>query len=239
MIKKSSRMLCALGLGLSLQAYGLSVSPMLVYFHAGTNVQDITVENADNVVEYAAVTPLYFQNMGASSMKSVPFDGLNPQSFGLMVSPTKLALQPNTARKIRVVNLINNVPQDRVYTLTVSNINPATELVATDHGSNAQLKMSYGYNIRVFVLPANPLPVVSAKRNGLNVTITNTGNSYISLRSGQLCNTSGRDCKPLSHELDYHVLYAGNSWSYTLPTAGVVKYNGVYAETQNMAVQSN
>ncbi len=238
-MKKLSQFVCVVGLGLSVQGYSLEVSPMLMYFHAGTNVQDITVSNTDQAVEYASVVPVYLPNMGLSTAKPVAFDGTNPQTFGLMISPTKMALQPGTARKVRVVNLLNNVPADRVYTLTISNINPTQTVVSEANGSSAQMSMSYGYQIKVFVLPANPLPVVSAKRNGTSVTITNTGNSYISLRSGQLCDSSGDHCKPLSSDLDYHVLYAGNTWTYTLPTAGVVKYSGVYAETKNMAVKSN
>ena len=238
-MKKLASLCGVVGLGLSLQAHGLTVSPMLMYFHAGTNVQDITVENQDAAVEYASVVPLYHQGIGLSTSKEIPFDGTAPQSFGLMVSPTKVALQPGTARKVRVVNLMPSVAADRVYTITISEINPSEKVVGTVHGATASMSMSYGYKIRVFVLPANPLPVVTAKRNGTSVTSTNTGNSYISLRSGQLCDLSGDHCKPLSNALNYHVLYAGNSWTYTLPSAGVVKYAGVYAETKNMSVKSN
>ncbi|MCX7123853.1 MAG: fimbria/pilus periplasmic chaperone [Gammaproteobacteria bacterium] len=238
-MKKMSSVYCAIGLGLALQANGLGVSPMLVYFHAGNNVQDITVENADQVVEYASITPLYLQNMGLSTVKAVPFNGTNPQAFGLMITPTKMALQPQASRKIRLVNLMTNVQEDRVYTLTVTNINPTEKVEALSHGSSAQMSLTYGYKIRVFVLPINPLPIIHAKRNGTSVTITNTGNSYISLRSGQLCDLSGGNCKPLTNGLDYHALYVGNSWTFNLPRDGVVKYSGVYAETKNMAVQSN
>ncbi len=239
-MKKLNYMLTALGLGWMLQVSALGVAPMLVYFHAGTNVQDITVSNTDQQVEYTEVTPLYLPNIGGAQVQPVAFnDGANPQSFGLMISPTKVALQPQTSRKIRVVNLLNNVPEDRVYTLTVSDINPAQTVVSKSSGATAQMTMSYGYKVRVFVFPNNPLPIVSAKRVGSTVTITNTGNSYISLRSGQLCDTHGNHCAELSDDLEYHVLYAGNTWTYTLPTPGVVKYNGVYAETKNMAVESN
>ena len=104
-----------MGLALALNAYGLAVSPMLVYFNAGNNVQDLTVSNADGEVEYAEITTRFLQNPGTEKAESVLLQpGQTPQSFGLMVSPVKLAVQAGASRKIRLVNLAPHPKSDRI-----------------------------------------------------------------------------------------------------------------------------
>ncbi len=239
-MKNTVKALVFTGLSLALNAYGLGVSPMLVYFNSGNNVQDLTVSNADNVVEYAQITLRSLQSPGAENASVVTFQpGQSPQQFGLMVSPNKLAVGPGGSRKIRLVNLAPHPKTDRIYTITVMNINPATKVVGTVKGSAADMNLTYGYQVQVFVLPDHPLPIVSAQRQGEKITITNQGNSYISLRSGQVCDPHGYHCQSLPADLNYHVLYAGSTWSFSLPHPGQVRYFGVYAATQNMMVESN
>lgn len=181
------------------------------------------------------------ENPGTTSTPTlVPYQaGSNPQAFGLMISPLKAAIPGNSERGIRIVSLVPNPTQDRLYHVVISPVTlPGKDVQSTD-GANIQVKVGISYSFKVMVLAANPEPKVSIKTNGTQVTVTNTGNSYMSLRNGQLCDKSGNNCQALPAADNYHVLFAGNTWNFDIAQAGVVKFTGVYAQTKNTVVSSN
>lgn len=240
-MKKVSYAIAGAALAVSSSLAAITASPMLVFIQAGNNVQDITVQNPDADTAYVSVTPTLVHHPGTQEVKTVFTPGMSPQDFGLMVSPLKLAVQGNSERKVRLVNLNANPTKDVYYVLSVMNVSPPAGVAAPQTSKvSGNFDMSYGYKIKVMVLPAHPLPVVKAVRTGSSVVLTNTGNSYISLRGGQLCDTQGNNCASLPEGLSYHVLYSGDTWNMALPKAGVVKFNGVYGlQNQRMSVQSN
>ena len=243
MKKIISTALVAAGLVMASQAEAISITPLLMFASGNNNVQTITVSNEDTSTAYVQVTPKLIKNAGMpNSSITVYTPGGNPKEFGLMVSPLKLALPANTDRNIRLVALNTNPAQDQFYEVSITTIAPpaastAAETVAGGSSANATIGISYA--AKLLVLAKNPLPVVSAKRSGSTITITNTGNSYISLRNGQLCNTSGNNCSALPASQNYQVLFVGNSWSFTTSAPGVVKFEGVYAQDKSMSVSSN
>lgn len=237
--KISALFALALGFSTYLEA-GISASPFLVFMSPGNLIQNVIITNNDPAATaYVQVTPQLVENPGAATPVLKSFQpGDNPGDFGLLTTPLKLAIPANSQRSIRVSSLKGNTATDQLYYLTVA---PVSMPTAASNISVAKidLDVGIGYVVKVLILPPNPQPVVSATRSGTNVTIKNTGNSYISLRNGELCNTSGNDCTPLQTDMNYRVLFAGNTWSFKIPQAGIVKFNGVYAENKTLDVQSN
>lgn len=236
-MKKISHIVALSGLALALQAQAFTISPMLVYMSPGSAVQDISITNTDSKTEYVQVSVKSLSNPGNPTVPGVQYTtSMKPKDFGLMVTPNKLAVSAGEIRKVRLVGLEANLKKDKVYDILFNNIKNVPGLQPAAKGAGVVMDMNYSYTVRVIILPSNPLPVVTAKRNGLSVTISNTGNSYISLRNGQLCDTSGKNCAALPSATSYHALYAGDSWSFKVAQPGVIKFYGVYAETKNMPV---
>lgn len=219
----------------------ISVYPLAADITANTRFQDIQILNTGNTTAYVKITPNLVQNPSSGTPTLTPYQsGDNPQTFGLMVSPLKAAIAANSERGIRIVSLNKAPAKDALYYVVVSPVKaPTTTDVSADGAKiNVNVDVGVSYSVKVMVLAANPEPNVSVKVNGNNVSVTNTGNSYMSLRSGQLCDKSGKNCQSLSEANSYHVVYAGDTWNFTLPHTGVVKFNGVYAQNKSMAVQS-
>lgn len=240
-MKKVNFAIAGAALAVSSSVAAFTASPMLVFIQAGNNVQDITISNPDADTAYVAVTPTLIKDPADAQSATVVYkQGMNPQDFGLMVSPLKLAVPATSDRKVRLVNLNANPKQDVYYTLSVLNVHSPMAAPTEEKTAVSDFGLNYGYTLKVMVLPTKPLPVVSAKRSGSTVTLANTGNSYISLRNGMLCNTSGSSCAPLPEGSNYHVLYAGSTWKIETSKPGVVKFSGVYGnQSQTMPVQSN
>lgn len=242
MIKKVSLAIGVLGLSISGAAQAeLMVNPLLAFFSGNTNVQDITVTNDSNDTAYVEVIADSVENPGAPNEKLQLYQaGSDVSQFGLMVSPVKMAIPANASRKVRLVALKSQPATDLVYYLKFMPVTSAiANAAATAEGSSIQMSNQISYRVQALILPANPMPQVSITRQGTEVAVKNTGNSYASLRNGKICNTQGANCVNLPTHLSYKVLYAGNSWSFTAPSAGVVKYDVIYNKDKKMAVQSD
>lgn len=239
-MKKISTLVAATSIAMASSAYAFSVNQLILYITPDNNVQDLTLNNDTSSTTYIQVTPQLVTNPGNTPEQLQTYKaGDNPQNFGLMITPLKLAIQGNSQRNVRVVSLSGNPKVDKLYYLNIAPVQAPTASTDSDQ-SNINMKVGVGYIVKVVVLPADPKPVVSAVRNGNSVTIKNTGNSYISLRNGQLCNTSGENCKPLPDGQNYHALFAGNTWTFQTTAPGIVKYTGIYAGgDKSTSVSSN
>lgn len=238
-MNKKLALASVLGLGFCTYTYaGITVNPMLAFFTDQTKIQDITVSNSADTTAYVEVIPKYMQNVGTSSEKAVTYQaGSDVSSFGLMASPLKLAIPANSTRKVRLVFLKSGITQDAVYYV---NFLPIASLSgdATQSGS-FQFTNQISYSVQAVALPVNPAPKVSLVRQGQTITVTNSGNSYASLRNGQICNAQGSSCQALPSATSYKVLYAGNTWTFTAPSAGVVQFTMVYNQNKSAQVSSN
>lgn len=239
MNKKLALALSALGFCVYAQA-GITVNPMLAFFNSQSKIQDITVSNDASTTAYVAVTPQFVQNVGLASQKAMPYQaGMDVSKFGLMVSPLKLSIPANSSRKVRLVLLNTAMTQDAVYSVNFSQIASMIADSSASSGDNFQMNNQISYSVQAVALPANPMPKVSLVRQGQQVTVTNSGNSYASLRDGQICNAQGSSCQALPNNLTYKVLYSGNTWAFTAPSAGVVRFTMIYNQSKSAAVSSN
>lgn len=242
MIKRLSLAVGTISLSMCMAAHAvIEVNPLLVFFSGKSTVQDVSVKNTGNSVAYVEVAPKSVQNAGAPN-EAINFykRGSDASSFGIMASPLKMAIPAGSSRKIRIVALKTNPAEDAVYYLRFSEVptlldNPDKG----DKGTNINMSNQISYRVQAVILPANPMPNVSLTRNGNNITAKNTGNSYASLRNGQICNAQGSDCKALPARLTYKVLYVGNTWTFNVPSAGVVKFDVVYAQNKKSTLKSN
>jgi P pilus assembly chaperone PapD len=242
MIKKVSLAIGALSLSMCMAAHAvIEVNPLVVFFNGKGNVQDITVKNDDNAVAYVEVTPRSVQNTGMMNETLTAYQmGGDASSFGIMVSPLKMAIPANGTRRVRIVALKTNPAEDAIYYLRFSQVSSLTvDDSANKEGNSVNMTNGISYRVQTVILPAKPMPQISMARNGSQVTVKNTGNSYASLRNGQVCNAQGSECTNLPANLSYKVLYAGNTWTFNAPKAGMVKFDVIYAQDKKMAAASN
>ncbi len=242
-MKKISSLVATVALtSIASMAYaGIAVSNLLMFITPKNTVQNLTVSNSDpNNIAYVEVTAKQLLNPGQTPAQFSTYTQgtTNPQQFGLMVSPLKFAIQAASQRDIRVVSLAGTPQSDVMYYLSISPVNPAVA-PANDGSTQINMDINSSYIVKVIVLPANPLPKVSIMRSGNSITIKNSGNSYISLRNGQLCDTYGKNCAALPNGQNYNVVFAGNTWTFQTVNAGVVKFNGVYDQNKSMPIVSN
>lgn len=228
-MKKISTLVAATTIAMASSAYAFSVNQLILYITPDNNVQDLTLNNDTSSTTYVQITPQLLANPGNTPEQLQAYKpGDNPQSFGLMVTPLKIAIQGNSQRNVRVVSLSGSPQTDKVYYLNIVPVQAPTASTDSDQAS-INMKVGVGYVVKVVVLPTDPKPVVSAVRTGNSITIKNTGNSYMSLRSGQLCDTHGDNCQALPNGQNYHALFAGNTWTFQTSKPGVVKFTGIYA----------
>lgn len=242
MIKKVSLAVGLLGLAMSMTAQAeVLVSPLLAFFSPGNNIQDVTITNQGSSTAYVEVLANAVQNPGDPSQKLIPYQvGTDASSFGLMIAPTKLAIPANSEKEVRLVALKDASNTDLIYYISFVPVKSlVSETSSSASGTNIQMSNQVSYRVQAVVLPVKPMPEIAINRQGTLISVKNTGNSYASLRNGEICDGQGNNCKALPAELSYKVLYAGNTWSFTAPSAGVVKFDVIYNKDKKMSAQSN
>lgn len=219
---------------------GISINNLLLFMTPKDEVQNLAIQNTDpQNVAYVKIVPQLLTNPGEEPEKLTSSTlTTNPQMFGLLVSPLKMAIPAGAQRDIRLVNLFGTPKIDRTYYLSIVPVSQSS-IEATNGATKIDLNIQSNYLIKVILLPANPLPQIAITRAGTTVTISNSGNSYISLRNGQLCDLHGNQCAPLPSDQNYYVLFAKKTWVFQIAHPGVVKFDGVYNEIKTMPVASS
>lgn len=214
-------------------ASDISVGPLIVDFAPGAQFQDINVSNTGKDKAYVKVVVQKLTNPGQGKNVLTPDTG-NPATFGIAVTPQKFALPINQNRTIRVINFNKNLTQDAVYIATIS---PVASLVAgtatTADGQTASMGMqiTVSYKVKIFIRPSNPLVDLKIVRNGKTAVITNHGNTNALLTGFEQCAADGSNCTDLNM---INRLYAGNSWTITLPTDAPFQFNESYLNVKKV-----
>lgn len=115
---------------------------------------------------------------------------------------------------LRIAKLSTDLEHEHVYRVTVK---PVAGKIQSD---NSGLKIMVGYDLLVLLRPAVPAPDVRAVRSGHTLTFTNTGNVSVELVEGRQCSATKAACVDLPAKR----LYAGASWSTTLPSEAPAQY---------------
>lgn len=173
---------------------------------------DIEVWNNSDERAYVAVEPSEIVNAGrADEERRMEPD---PEKRGILVSPTRMILEPKQRKLIRVAVIGPRSNGERVYRVTVK---PVTgELSATDSG----LKLLVGYDVLVLLRPVEIRQDLAAVRSGNRLTFRNQGNSSVELVNGKQCDASRKSCEDLRGKR----LYAGAEWTQQTNSNGPVEY---------------
>jgi hypothetical protein len=198
---------------------GLLVDKSIVVFDDITQMkEDISVINDDEekrlfveVVGYSVESP------GTEAEELVPLARLEEPTF--VATRNKLIVQPGSSSVVRLLNLQPATETDAVYRINFLPISKPLELVENDDEESVKpvLEILVAYQILAIVLPVNPKVVTSAKRTGKKAVFSNEGNTNYLMTNGQQCNPADKnECE----ELPSKRIYAGNTWSITLPYDG-------------------
>ena len=190
----------------------LAISQLIVELAAGASTADVEVVNDSPERAYVTIDPRQVVDPGTHGQQA--FVSPDPEKLGLLVSPRKMILEPGQRKRLRIAAVGAPSSVERVYRVTVKPV------VGEVSGGDTGLKMLVGYDLLVLVRPADPAPRISASRSGETLTLVNRGNSSAELVDGRQCNAAGQDCV----ELPVKRLYAGASWTQTLPRQTKVQY---------------
>jgi len=197
----------------TLPAYGdMRLDRVIVDFKdAATRRTDIEVANRGKETIYVSVAPTEIIHPGAKEQERRTYR--DPMEMGMLVSPTRMILEPGQSKPVRLAILERPKDSDRIYRVRISPTVGRTIAIRTG------LRVLVGYDVLVMVRPENAKPEISGERNGKKLTLRNTGNSNVLLVDGKQCDTS-RKCA----DLPTTRLYAGTTWSVDLPSEGQVEY---------------
>jgi P pilus assembly chaperone PapD len=215
-------LLLLLGLLTASNAFaGIGLSQAIVDFSdPRMQRQDIWIINDGPKRAYVAIDPAEIVNPGLSDERRVTEP--DPEKRGLLVSPTRIVLEPNQRRMVRLV-VIGDRESERIYRVKIHPVEAPVERnenQETPKKSGVGIKVLTGYDALVIVRPLDPAAKVTARREGRDLVFKNTGNTNALLFNGTQCNASGKDCK----NLPAMRLYAGASNTITTPYRTPVSY---------------
>ncbi len=188
-------------------ASSISVYPMSADLTGQTRYQDIQVQNTGNDTAYVAITIYLINNPGMPDQSVVKLND-NPYQVGLIVTPNKMVIPQGQMRIARALYIGKSVSQDAVYEVKFTPV--SGQLVAIGNSNtdvNAGLELVIAYGVGIIVRPAHLEPQIAATRDGTSLTLTNTGNTTITIGN----------CTP-----DQNIaatLYPGNTQKITLTQA--------------------
>lgn len=191
----------------------LVLSQLVVDLGAASRQRDdVEIWNNSDERTYVAIDPSEIVNAGKPNQ--VRHQEPDPEKRGLLVSPTRMILEPGQRKHVRIARLGTDSELERVYRVTVKPV--VGELDAEDSG----LKVLVGYDVLVLVRPNDSHPALTASRSGGKLIFRNDGNASLELVDGKQCDASTRRCI----ELPGKRLYSGAEWSQPLKSDSPVEY---------------
>jgi P pilus assembly chaperone PapD len=183
----------------------LVLSELIVDLQSGKHVRDdVEIWNKSDARTFVAVEPRQIINPSLTN-QSERRDP-DPEKIGLLVSPTRMILEPGQRKLLRIATLAPASTREQVYRVTVKPV------IAGVESPDSGLKILVGYDVLVLVRPLQALPNVTATRSGRTLTFNNQGNVSVEIVEGKQCNSSRAECK----ELPGKRLYPGASWTVEL-----------------------
>lgn len=202
------------------------LSEMIVDFKENTpRARDVEIISKDKETQYIATETYVVENAGLANEKRTLIN--DPTKSGLMLTPNKLALTPDSRKLVRLLVLSEPAQKDIIYRVAVKPVIQGLGEVK----QKVALKVLVGYEMLVIVRPKNAKSDLVAERKGNSLIIINNGNSNAYLQGGEQCDATGGNCKTLGTAR----IYAGQKWSTTLPHMdGVVNYKLMDAAGNSM-----
>jgi|WetSurSiteA1Bulk_404760.scaffolds.fasta_scaffold00912_1 Mat/Ecp fimbriae periplasmic chaperone len=196
------------------------LNKIIVNFDAGGNSrEDVEVWNSGKETLYVSTNVFSITN--PENDESGKVEQTDPRSAGLVVSPSKIIVQPNERKILRILAQTTATEKDLVYRVKIAP--KAGELADTNADQakkTAGVKILIGYEMLIFVRPPNPHGDLKVTRSGKTATFTNAGNTNVDLREVKVCDA---DKTSNCQEIKAKRLYAGQTWTTDLPRAdGVI-----------------
>lgn len=186
-------------------AADLVLSELIVDLQPGKQARDdVEIWNKSDERSYVAVEPREIVDPSLPTQRDR--HDPDPEKLGLLVSPSRMILEPGQRKLLRIATLAPPSGQEHVYRVTVKPVVGGVE------SANSGLKILVGYDLLVLVRPTNPAPNVSALRNGRSLTFSNRGNVSVEIVDGMQCKEAHSDCVQLPGKR----LYPGASWTIEL-----------------------
>ena len=139
-------LLSALGIATPAQA-GLVLSQLIVDLQPAKHErEDVELWNNAPERSFVAIEPreILSPSLPAQSTRVEP----DPEKLGLLVSPTRMILEPGQRRLLRIGTLSRDVDREHVYRVTVKPVAGAVQ------STSSGLKVMVGYDVLVLVRPA-------------------------------------------------------------------------------------
>jgi P pilus assembly chaperone PapD len=189
---------------------------MVVELTPSSRTADVLVFNDADERAYVSIEPTEVVDPGTPGEKRI--SNPDPRVFGLLLSSTRLILEPRQKRLLRLASTSIPNEKERVYRVIVKPVVGDVESKASG------LKLLVGYEMLIMVRPAKAGPVsIEARRTSNELTLTNKGGASVELTDGQRCLPANGKCTPLPAKR----LYAGASWTQTVPLGGRIEYRAL------------
>lgn len=240
-VVKKTAALCLLGLvgWLPVGANAvIKVSTLHVDFMPGEQqFQDVFIQNVGTDVEYVDVSLFKRTDPVKNPEQVLSSSGQNPETFGMVVTPNKLAISPGQTKRIRLLNLTRGNKTDAVYGVRVLPVPApiqATKDNADQHAAG-QVEIISAFVVGVYVLPAHPHVDLSLTRTGNQLVIENKGNTNALLDGGQQCTS---DSKPVCTKVEPVRIYGDSKVQITLAKSLPVTYEASYLDKEEKIVSN-
>jgi P pilus assembly chaperone PapD len=191
----------------------LVISQLIVELAPSARTADVLVFNDSAERSYISIEPREVLYPGTPEERRIAKP--DPRELGLLLSSTRLILEPQQKRLLRLAATSIPDEKERVYRVIVKPV------VGDLDSATSGLKLLVGYEMLVMVRPAKVSPVnIEPRRTNGTLTLTNRGSSSVELMDGRRCLAGKSDCSPLPAKR----LYAGASWTQPVPSGGRVEY---------------
>lgn len=179
--------------------------------------EDLVLRNEGGERYYVSLVASEILGAGTEGEQRV--EVADPEALGLLISPTRLILEPGASRAVRIVNIGQSGASDRVYRLRitpqVTDVDADVDVPTGETGVSIRVLMAY--DILVVSRPADARPNVVTLTEPGAVLLRNDGNTNVLLLNGELC---PRGARPAGEDqgvspcvtLDDHRLYAAETW---------------------------
>ncbi len=200
----------------AMAGYAMQVDKAIVHFPADQSPrQDVIIGHPGEEPLFVDVGILTVSDPGTEQEQRVPVK--DPEAAPLIATPRRLMVPPAGSRRVRLVNLDGYGDTEQVYRVDLKPVAPPAQMESTG------VRVLVGYQLLVFVAPAQTRVVLDGQRNGQSLTLTNNGNVNVLLHEGEQCppSPSTQPCEPVEGRR----LYPGNSVTLPLPMDAPVRFN--------------
>lgn len=198
----------------------------LDFLYGQPKFQDILVTNQGKKTAYVKVEVFKRPEPIKDPSKLVQLHG-QPKEFGLLATPSKLAIPAQQIRRVRVISLVQGNKKDVVYAVKISPVkSPLKTIAATTDGIRGGIQLTTTYQIGVYIRPPHAKAALKIERKGKEVIITNTGNTNTLLGNFKQCESKDKctNVKAVKR------LYAKQSYHVELPKAEPVEFQSFYLD---------